>query len=336
MFSWVTRASGVGRFFLGNTMKEFRKPALPISDQIILLRSRGLTIPDSSRTERYLKTIGYYRLSAYYIPFQKHKDIFDSGTTFDHILDLYIADRKLRILVMDALERIEISARTSISNVMSEQLGPHWYLDARHFSPRFNHETFIRNVETCTGYNRTSRRNTACSHYFETYASPSLPPSWMVIEVLPLGTWSKLYEAIREAGLRKKIAKPFDIYFKHLSSWLHALTLIRNNVAHHGRFWNHSFPPRAKNPSRYTHTGINPTSPYFSLALVQTMLKRIAPGSSWSRRLADLLSTWPLDIHRHMRVPQNWQDLSFWNKPDMPTCQISRIPSKKTGRRDST
>jgi abortive infection bacteriophage resistance protein len=137
----------------------------------------------------------------------------------------------------------------------------------------------------------------------------------MVIEVLPLGTWSRLYAAIREDSLRKKIAKPFDFYFKHFSSWLHALTLIRNNVAHHGRFWNHAFPPKAKNPVRYTHEHIDPGTPYFSLAVVQTMLKRVAAGSSWSDRLATLLASWPLDIHNHMRIPRNWRDLPFWH-PD--------------------
>jgi abortive infection bacteriophage resistance protein len=296
-------------------MKEFSKSALKVLEQIELLEKRGLAVPDTSRAERYLKTIGYYRLSAYYIPFQTQKDLFEPNTSFDHILNLYIADRKLRLLVMDALERIEIAVRTIISNVMSENLGPHWYLDAHHFIPHYRHDDFLKNVAICTGHTRIARRNTACSHYFQTYSSPALPPSWMVIEVLPLGTWSRLYEAIKEPSLRKKIARPFDFYFKHFSSWLHALTLIRNNVAHHSRFWNHSFPPKTKNPARYTHKHIDPTTPYFSLAVVQTMLKRVAPGSSWSDRLAILLATWPLDIHKHMRVPENWRDLPFWH-PD--------------------
>ncbi len=34
---------------------------------VALLKGRGLSITDSQRTEHYIRNIGYYRLSAYYI-----------------------------------------------------------------------------------------------------------------------------------------------------------------------------------------------------------------------------------------------------------------------------
>ena len=44
---------------------------------------------------------------------------FRKGTQFDDVLQLYVFDRSLRLLVMDALERVEVAVRAAISNAMS-------------------------------------------------------------------------------------------------------------------------------------------------------------------------------------------------------------------------
>jgi abortive infection bacteriophage resistance protein len=87
--------------------KRFEKDAKTPAQLVELLKSRGLFIAEEDRAERYLMSIGYYRLSAYFSPFQEPKDQFINGASFDDILDLYIFDRKLRLHVLDALERIE-------------------------------------------------------------------------------------------------------------------------------------------------------------------------------------------------------------------------------------
>ncbi|MFI3893222.1 Abi family protein [Kocuria rhizophila] len=75
-------------------------------DQLV---GRGLEIPDGQRAERYMRHIGYYRLSPYMIPFQTHDGSheFLPGATFDDVLGLYVFDRQLRLLVLDAVERVE-------------------------------------------------------------------------------------------------------------------------------------------------------------------------------------------------------------------------------------
>ena len=100
---------------------KYSKPSLSIQDQLALLKARDLIVPDNQRGKRYLTFIGYYRLSVYFLPFQNNKDKFDSGTKFDNILNLYIFDRKLKLLVLDAIERIEIAAKAVISNYMSQK-----------------------------------------------------------------------------------------------------------------------------------------------------------------------------------------------------------------------
>lgn len=85
-------------------MEVFNKPPLTYEKQVELLLSRGLIVTDRKRAERYLANISYYRLSAYMLPYKKKEngiiiDAFKEGTTWDDIYDLYVFDRKLRLLV---------------------------------------------------------------------------------------------------------------------------------------------------------------------------------------------------------------------------------------------
>lgn len=95
----------------------YTKPALTIAQQVALLQSRGMVISHTATTEHYLSQINYYRLCAYWLPFESDHvtHTFKQGTSFEQVLDLYIFDRELRLLVLDAIERIEIAIRTQLS-----------------------------------------------------------------------------------------------------------------------------------------------------------------------------------------------------------------------------
>src|ERR671924_107727 len=104
----------------------YAKPSLSIAEQAALILERGLLCDNPARLQKYLRTIGYYRLSAYWLPFEipsrhpgSRNHRFRPDTTFDQVLGLYIFDRNLRILVMEALERIEVAVRTSWANALA-------------------------------------------------------------------------------------------------------------------------------------------------------------------------------------------------------------------------
>lgn len=44
----------------------YTKPHLDLPAQVSLLASRGLIIPDPRDAERFLRAVGYYRLSGYW------------------------------------------------------------------------------------------------------------------------------------------------------------------------------------------------------------------------------------------------------------------------------
>jgi len=137
-------------------MKSFPKLPISITEQIKRLTDRGLIISDRQSVEHYLTFIGYYHFSAYALYFQTDQpapDVvlpdkpFREGTSFEQILDLYVFDRELRLLVMDAIERIEIAFRACIINEMCLQYGSHWFMDAKVFTPWFRHAQFILDLE---------------------------------------------------------------------------------------------------------------------------------------------------------------------------------------------
>ena len=118
--------------FLGSFYRmRFNKSHKTVDEQIELLRSRGMVIDDQDTARHYLSHLNYYRLSGYWLPFESdHQNhIFRDGTHFKNVLNLYIFDRELRLLVLDAIERIEISLRTQWVYWMAEDYGPHGYLD---------------------------------------------------------------------------------------------------------------------------------------------------------------------------------------------------------------
>jgi hypothetical protein len=153
-----------------------------------------MEIDDPERAARYLKHIGYFRLSPYTIPFQVdgHEHRFRTDVAFDDVLDLYVFDRVLRLLIIDALERVEVAVRAALTDHMSTTYDdPHWYVDPEHFSDRGKHSGLLDIVEkTCdnrlrgnpdTGDGGLIHRS-ALEHYLLTYGTPKLPPSWLMVE----------------------------------------------------------------------------------------------------------------------------------------------------------
>lgn len=91
----------------------FQKPPKTWSEQVSLLQSRGMIVSLSDLAEDNLKHLNYYRLAAYWLPFEADHatHTFKPGTLLADVLKLYNFDRHLRLLVLDAIKRIEVSVR---------------------------------------------------------------------------------------------------------------------------------------------------------------------------------------------------------------------------------
>jgi abortive infection bacteriophage resistance protein len=296
----------------------YNKPPLSIADQITLLENRGLKIPDKQRAEHYLQHISYYRLRAYTHPFQDNSDInhpFIVPMTFDKIIDLYIFDRDLRLLLMDAIERIEVAIRTQVIYEFSMLYGSHWFMDEGRFTNRHQFNNDFGSLE------REVKRSTETfiRHYQLKYATPTMPPAWMALEITSFGLLSKFYENLKNDVAKKNVAKHFGLGKPIvLESWLHSLSFIRNIVAHHGRLWNRVITKQPMNPRVTHHTWLeDATVPenklYFSLCCIQYLLKIVNPTSSFNKRLDDLLTKYSKIVNLHdMGFPVNWENEPLW------------------------
>ena len=127
---------------------QFTKPPKTFDEQVVLLESRGMEIGDLGRAKRYLSHLNHYRLAAYWLPFEEthspHR--FKPDTHFNTVLERYIFDRELRLVVMDAIERIEVSLRTQWAYYLSHTYGPHAHLDASLHVPNKRRWTYTKNV----------------------------------------------------------------------------------------------------------------------------------------------------------------------------------------------
>ena len=305
-------------------MSTFTKPAIDLPSQINLLKSRGLQITDETQAEASLQNIGYYRLSGYSYPFlnSTNREEFKQGTTLDQILRVYEFDRHLRLIVTDAVERIEIGIRTRIINATSLNWDPHWYLDTSKFHHRFNHHAFIQKAEKGVGirYDRTTRARilprthseTFIEHYYTNDGTPDLPPIWMTMELLTLGTLSTLYKGIGDAALKARIAGEFNVTAKVLASWLHSLAHIRNICAHHGRLWNRVFSMTPLIPSRLQTIVQNANRFEGHTVVLVSLLDAMNHGNHWRQRLKDLLAEYPEIDPEAMGFTNNSLNLQFW------------------------
>jgi abortive infection bacteriophage resistance protein len=110
---------------------QYNKPFQSIDQQLILLSQRGLVIDIDAA--HYLKHLNYYRLSGYWLPFYEDSCThqFKTNTQFPDVLNLYIFDRELRLLLLDAIERIEVSVKTQWAYYFSASHGAHAYMDCK-------------------------------------------------------------------------------------------------------------------------------------------------------------------------------------------------------------
>jgi len=289
-----------GRFFM-----QYSKPALTFDDQISLLQSRGLVISDPAFAKAVLSRISYYRLSAYYRPFWESRDVFKPGTTFEQIVYLYEFDRKLRLVVMDGIERIEVALRTSITYAISFSTGPFGHVNHSSFTVELDHAKFIQQVreeeERC--------RETFVEHYRTKYTSQEHLPIWIASELLPFGTMSKLFRCMTK-GLNYSIANnDFGMPYKVLASWLHTLTVVRNMCAHHRRLWNRELPVRPIG----LPNGISQKRLFGVLTLMAILLDRISPGCGWKQSVLKLKIDHPAIDFNYMHAPDGWEKTKGWS-----------------------
>ena len=208
-----------------NFGKEYKNP----EELVSLLKSRGLIINDSQKAQHYLQSIGYYRLSAYMHPLLEspkslHK--YKKNASFSKVMMLYRFDKKLRLLMFNEIEKIEIAIRRAVMQITADMTdNPFWLTDSSYFldSSRFNETMRAISKE----YSKSKEE--FILHFKRTYSEP-YPPSWILGELLTIGNVNAIYRNIKQNRIRKRIAKRFGLPSMCLSHGSRLLLLLEMPV----------------------------------------------------------------------------------------------------------
>lgn len=270
---------------------EYNKKPFTFEEQAQRLLDRGLQT-DKKSLVQCLKSVNYYRLSAYLYPYRKEDDNFKQNTTLDKVWKNYCFDRQLRLLAMDACERIEISVKTDVVYFLAHDKGAFAYLEEKNLSylNKNEYESFIKRIKDET---ERAKREDFVKNFFAIYGDKhEYLPLWMLAEILSFGTTFTMFKGLR-TEIKEQIATKYGVAPKVFSSWLHTISVVRNICAHHGRLYNRTLGVKPIIPRKgllwKEREKIDNSKVFSLLTIFHYLIKTIAPQSKWKNKLLSLL-----------------------------------------------
>lgn len=294
----------------------YTKPPLTLEQQADLLLARGM---DGNRDVilQRLSAVGYTRLGGYWRPFRQNDGAFRAGTTFDKVWEIYAFDRRLRLLVLDAIERLEVTVRNLLAYHHAHINGPFAYAEDPASLPektRTEWSAFVTRVQE----EATRSHEPFVEEFRVKYLNSGLPV-WLATEIMSFGSVLTFYRG-SDREIRNRVAQVFAVPEKVFSSWLLAVNATRNICAHHGRLWNRELglkpliPRPFKYPQWHDPVPVSNHRVFGILTLCRHCLSQIAPQSRWPERLMSLLNEHPSIPLTSMGFPVNWLDCPIWKE----------------------
>ena len=203
---------------------KYAKKWISIDDQVDLLtRGKGLGCNNVDDLKRSLETIGYYRLSAYWFPYKTSsgdgKTVFREGTTFDEIMRTYVFDSRLRLLMFEAVARIEVFLRSRLAYFAAKEDGAFGYPDSAR-------------TKLSREYSAAKKSEQYIKHFANAYGDEhDLPPYWMMVECATMGTLELLFSKV-SPSTRTAVASDLGVKVPVFKNWLSVLRVTRNACCH--------------------------------------------------------------------------------------------------------
>lgn len=306
-----------GSFFYYTCMKtSFAKPYSSPGQIVQTLKSRGMLIKDERRVENYLMNIGYHRLSAYIYPFYKSPKsdlVLKEGTTFEQVLTLYRFDKKLRILLFNEIEKIEVAIRSVLANIGCQELNDrYWITKPEYFA---NADKFSQTLAIIEKELASSKED-YIEHFRQNFIE-DYPPAWMITEVLSFGNLNYIYSNIASNKLMKRIAGYFGLKPQVFTSWLTVLANLRNMCCHHARIWNRDFMLNPAEPRKTSNAWVNTAQIdkkriYYRLCIIRYFLFSVSPNNNFNDKLSNLLADFSAIDIAAMGFSRDWIKEGVW------------------------
>ena len=274
-------------------------------EQINKLKSRKCIIEDENYATKILSEIGYYRLSAYFLPYKNIDDNYKEGTSFNQVVANYEFDRELRNILFAAIEEVEVALRSYFSYYHSHKYGSLGYKSEEIYNDRHNHEGFMAKFDEEVQHNKNAP---FVRHHIEKYDSEF--PIWVASELFTFGMLSYFYSDLLTSD-QKQIAK--DMYnenHNNIKSWLRCCTDLRNMCAHYARLYYKNFPAI---PSRLPKE-IRETSERRLFGAIYALKKLYPDEKKWRSeivsQITELIGKHKDNIDlKHIGFPENWRKI---------------------------
>ena len=305
---------------LKNQNNLYTKEHKTFQEQLEKLLERNLVVSNRQYALSKLEHINYYRLSAYFLPYQYKKEsqnanLFLPDTAFEEVIRLYYFDTELRKIIFEAIEAIEIYLRTQIAYYHSQKYGAFGYLEISNLRTNYQkefdalHEDIIKEKERS--------KEVFIKHFQEKYNTSDLP-IWSVVEIISFGSLSKLFMLLQESEQNNVIAKMGNINKVVFFKWFKALSSIRNACAHHSRLWNKtlgvSFEVPRNNPA-FAPLSQSSKKVFFALSVIKYILACIGEDEiDFKNKIQQLFQKYPHVGKHAMGFVENWEELEIWRK----------------------
>lgn len=298
-----------------------------IEEQIRLLRSRGMVFSSEEYARQCLQHISYFRLKYYWTDMRDEDTEHDflKGASFDDVVARYNFDRNLRLILFYAIEIIEVALRAKIIYHLSQAKDSGlWYLDNSLFEKQDYYEDSLLDLKY--EFERSTEpfaKEYVAGH--KNWDSESIegdnPDAWMILEVATFGTLSKMYKNMKsQLPQRATIANEFGLYSaKELSSWLEAISVLQNIIAHHSRLWNRSLAKQPMNIKGHRDKWLNTPltdnqkkKPYGVITAMLYLCNAVYPENQIKRKILSLLDSSKDIPYGKLGFTGNWREDSIW------------------------
>ena len=289
-----------------------------IAEQIALLKKRGMLMKDEQTAAFYLGHISYFRLKSYWWDMQTDKEnhVFAPNSYFEDAIARYDFDSQLRLILFNAIEFIEIALRAKLIYHLSQAYGGLWYLDDSLVIDKVKHQNYLADLQ-----NEFTRNNENFVKDFRNKYPNSNPDAWIIFEVATFGTLSKIYNNLKpEIPQKSLITHEFGLNsINDLSSWLAAISYLRNVIAHHSRVFGCDVLKRPILPKKprnqwlqFDITPVQEKKPFVVISTMVYLCNAINPNNQIKNKLLALFNDNP-DIPLYkMGFFNNWQNEPLW------------------------
>lgn len=273
---------------------KYTKQQKTYKEQLKILKSRNIVISDDEKTIEIIKHCNYFRLTAYSLLFEKERHIYNKKVKFDDILFLYEFDRKLRLLLDEILEIIEISIKSILAYQLSHKYGAFAHIKAENFdfTEKLNHKSWLEHIKKET----EKSKEIFLSHYKKKYSEYPNLPIWMAVEVMSFGEIVRLVINLKKED-KVFLAKEFGLYIESFDSCILSFNYIRNLCAHFGRLIFKDLALRIKIPKKNKNEW-NLYADKNKIGIILICLKRFCSNidsnvfniNDWEKRIKNLVS----------------------------------------------